>query len=459
MRSPDCETPATPPPPGRELRVELGGPASARLASSVMTALNGSAAEAVKASPTVLRLQHGTERHPEVAQRKVRTPTCAETSATAPVSAHRREARARRTAPPRRPSRPRRDRGWSGWAGVRRAPTRRPRRPTTPTASCSTRPRWSTGWRCTPGSAPPRLCAETGAGSTVSAHDRMGACTLLCAIGMALRSRELSVAEHVGDALDRLRHDPFNAVITLDADRHSPGPPSSTVQFAAGRWRGPLHGVAVGVKDLIDVAGLPTRCGLLAFVRTARGGRRPGRRAAGRSGGGGRREAAHAPVRVRAHRRCRRDRARPQPARPVADHGWVVVGVGGGGRGGAPAAGAGHRHGCEHPDARRAVRGGRAQARRRSPVDGGRVPAVRDARPRGRDHRRRALRVGRVGRARPARRHRRRHPAAGGQGGAGRGAGWRPTGGLRIRRSRRSSRTRWSGCGWRARTSSRWPRR
>src|SRR5262247_2578905 len=29
----------------------------------------------------------------------------------------------------------------------------------------------------------------------------------------------------------------------------------------AGRWRGSLHGVPVGIKDIFDVAGMPTRAG------------------------------------------------------------------------------------------------------------------------------------------------------------------------------------------------------
>ena len=32
-----------------------------------------------------------------------------------------------------------------------------------------------------------------------------------------------------------------------------------------GRWRGPLHGIPVTVKDIIDVAGVPTRCGSAAY--------------------------------------------------------------------------------------------------------------------------------------------------------------------------------------------------
>src|SRR4029077_15665081 len=36
----------------------------------------------------------------------------------------------------------------------------------------------------------------------------------------------------------------------------------------AGRLRGPLHGVAVGVKDIFDVAGLATTGGARAFAHT-----------------------------------------------------------------------------------------------------------------------------------------------------------------------------------------------
>jgi Asp-tRNA(Asn)/Glu-tRNA(Gln) amidotransferase A subunit family amidase len=85
-------------------------------------------------------------------------------------------------------------------------------------------------------------------------------------LSMALRSRGLSVTEHVGDALERLGTDRFNTVITLDAERALARAQMLDAELRRGEWRGPLHGVAVGVKDLIDVAGLPTKAGSLVYA-------------------------------------------------------------------------------------------------------------------------------------------------------------------------------------------------
>jgi aspartyl-tRNA(Asn)/glutamyl-tRNA(Gln) amidotransferase subunit A len=85
--------------------------------------------------------------------------------------------------------------------------------------------------------------------------------TDLRTLGMAIRSGELSPTQHVADVLDRLAADPYNTVVTRDAERALAQAAALSDELAQGRWRGPLHGVALGVKDLIDVAGLPTRCG------------------------------------------------------------------------------------------------------------------------------------------------------------------------------------------------------
>ena len=80
-------------------------------------------------------------------------------------------------------------------------------------------------------------------------------------LSAALRSGELSPTDHVRDVCERLAADTHNAVVTLDAERALAQAAALTEESACGRWRGPLHGVALGVKDLFDVAGLPTRAG------------------------------------------------------------------------------------------------------------------------------------------------------------------------------------------------------
>jgi Asp-tRNA(Asn)/Glu-tRNA(Gln) amidotransferase A subunit family amidase len=77
----------------------------------------------------------------------------------------------------------------------------------------------------------------------------------------AIRAGRLSPREHVQDVLARLAGDRCNAVVYVNDEDALLQADQRAAELAAGGWRGPLHGVAVVVKDIIDVAGVPTRCG------------------------------------------------------------------------------------------------------------------------------------------------------------------------------------------------------
>ena len=104
----------------------------------------------------------------------------------------------------------------------------------------------------------------------------------LSALAAAIRRGELSPREAVQDALERIERDDgaLNSFITVRAEE------ALAEAEALPDRTGPLHGVPIGVKDVIDVAG--TRATAAAAVGAdngaaadARGGARGGR------GGGG----------------------------------------------------------------------------------------------------------------------------------------------------------------------------
>src|SRR3954471_20656070 len=78
----------------------------------------------------------------------------------------------------------------------------------------------------------------------------------------AIAARELSPVELMRALLQRIeRLDPkLNVFIRLDGDAAMEAARAAEAEIAAGRKRCPLHGVPVGIKDIIDVAGLPTPC-------------------------------------------------------------------------------------------------------------------------------------------------------------------------------------------------------
>lgn len=78
----------------------------------------------------------------------------------------------------------------------------------------------------------------------------------------AVRAGTLSAVDLVESALGRIGATDTEVQAWVKLDDGSRGMAAALdEELRGGRWRGPLHGVPVGVKDLVDVAGLPTSAG------------------------------------------------------------------------------------------------------------------------------------------------------------------------------------------------------
>jgi aspartyl-tRNA(Asn)/glutamyl-tRNA(Gln) amidotransferase subunit A len=85
----------------------------------------------------------------------------------------------------------------------------------------------------------------------------------LAQVAELLRARQLSPVELLEQTLERIaRRDPaLNAYQLVLAERARAAAARAEREIAKGDYRGPLHGVPIAVKDLLDVAGTPTTAG------------------------------------------------------------------------------------------------------------------------------------------------------------------------------------------------------
>jgi aspartyl-tRNA(Asn)/glutamyl-tRNA(Gln) amidotransferase subunit A len=85
-----------------------------------------------------------------------------------------------------------------------------------------------------------------------------------------IKARTISPVEIVRSCLSRIEAGrDGNAFIAVCAEQALADAQRAEEEIGGGRYRGPLHGVPIAVKDLVDVAGMPTTSGSAVPARTA----------------------------------------------------------------------------------------------------------------------------------------------------------------------------------------------
>ena len=82
-----------------------------------------------------------------------------------------------------------------------------------------------------------------------------------------LRTQELSPGERVEACLERIAtlNKPLDAFITVLDDDARTLAKAAELEIQAGRWRGPLHGIPIAIKDFYDTAGVKTTAAFEPF--------------------------------------------------------------------------------------------------------------------------------------------------------------------------------------------------
>jgi len=90
-------------------------------------------------------------------------------------------------------------------------------------------------------------------------HDSLSDLSLSAAAAL-VRERKISPVELTQACLDRISrlNAEINAFILITADLAIGQARQAEAEIAAGKYRGPLHGIPIAIKDIVDIAGLPT---------------------------------------------------------------------------------------------------------------------------------------------------------------------------------------------------------
>ena len=88
----------------------------------------------------------------------------------------------------------------------------------------------------------------------------MNAMPTITDLAVSIRRQDVSPVELTRECLDKIeRQNPsLNAFITVMADSALAAAHTAEGEIARGEWRGPLHGIPIALKDLIDTAGVRT---------------------------------------------------------------------------------------------------------------------------------------------------------------------------------------------------------
>jgi aspartyl-tRNA(Asn)/glutamyl-tRNA(Gln) amidotransferase subunit A len=82
-----------------------------------------------------------------------------------------------------------------------------------------------------------------------------------------LERREISPVELVEDCISRINqiNTKLNAFVTITTDSARRAAKIAEDEIRAGKYRGPLHGIPIGIKDIVDTSGIRTTYGSAIF--------------------------------------------------------------------------------------------------------------------------------------------------------------------------------------------------